>query len=663
MLCQEIQAAHEGRGSEMFSRVLAAPPQSVLLLDYVNTDPQPKLGRHWQMVAARGDGQSYYACSLGSKPATHAFLRVTRALKLCAELAELLNMNHDGWAMPGAPERINVPEQINGDCCGDLVVLNGLLLASATSRCSIPPNLALEYTVDKRLVREVRSWIAHVKGTVVDATTPDGHDYVSNLGVALEEAGHGALAGVLSGKGDVMLVLRSDIRPTPRLPKLSIALRLHVGNDDRVPASAAKDEAQVQFISEDISRAILADGPLVKTRKIVVAGDLASELPHGFLMSLENHKCSHSRCDVDKACRAVGKLMSKATKNIRGGHSFATAFGNSMPLLPGKALANTYRLGAKDRLIRTLGSYLVLASPVSHVSLMWDPFLSTEGDIHLGLVLTKAVACGEPVPRLEGWLPPMQAVSGDTNFEAAGVLVYKKRRYFVCGPAGLVNHSCDPNCKYEVDEKEVVRLVATQKINPGSALTVSYGNEFFGDGRKCKCWKCSSPGSPLSEGWAASFKLRHLCVGCQFPLPPVLDSDWCLSCSLRKALQQEKLPGSHKDGRPKNTKEEGDERDHGKVLLEIPGEVTNLATLVSAAARACVYHKAKSVTLEAVAMTGMIAMGVVNAQVRAAFAEAASSDMIEPFFGSDLSAFFQAETRRASDARQDVIRSSLALLG
>ncbi|KAJ1567330.1 hypothetical protein HK405_006346, partial [Cladochytrium tenue] len=56
-------------------------------------------------------------------------------------------------------------------------------------------------------------------------------------------------------------------------------------------------------------------------------------------------------------------------------------------------------------------------------------------------------------------------------------------------------------------------------------------------------------------------------------------------------------------------------------------------------------------------------MGVVSAQVRKAFAEAASSDMIEPFFSSDLSAFFQAGTRRTSDARQDVIRSSLALVG
>ncbi|KAJ1567329.1 hypothetical protein HK405_006345, partial [Cladochytrium tenue] len=290
MLRQEIQAAHEGRGSEMFSRVLAAPPRSVLLLDYVNTDPRPKPGRHWQMVATRGNGKSYYACSLGLKPAAHAFSRVTQVLTLYAELAKLLNMNHDGWVMPASPVRINVPKQINGDCCGDLVILNGLLLASVVSRGSIPTNPALEYTVDKRLVREVRRWIVHVKGTVVDATTPDGHNYVSNLGVALEEVGHGALAGVLSGKGDVLLVLRSDARPTPQLPKLSNGFREHVGNVDRAPASAAKDEAQSQFISEDISRAILADGPLVKTRKVVVAGDLAEELPHGFLMSLEGHR-------------------------------------------------------------------------------------------------------------------------------------------------------------------------------------------------------------------------------------------------------------------------------------------------------------------------------------------------------------------------------------
>ncbi|KAJ1560343.1 hypothetical protein HK405_007443, partial [Cladochytrium tenue] len=310
MLRQEILAAREGKVYEKFSQVLATPPHDVLLLDYVNTEPQPKSGRHWQMVAARGDGQSYYACSLGWKMAAHAFSRVTEVLTLYADLAERLGMDHGGWAMPAVQVRINVPKQINGDCCGDLAILNSVLLASAALKSSIPTNPGLKYAIDKRLVREVRGWIIHVRGTVINATMPDGNDYVSNLVVALKEAGHGALADILSGQGDAVLVSLSKGGSAPKLAQVPTARR-------ELPAGASIDKARSQFVSEDISRAILADGPLAKTRKVAVAGDLAEELPHGLLMSLEPHGCSHSRCDVDKACRAVGELMAKASKRTK----------------------------------------------------------------------------------------------------------------------------------------------------------------------------------------------------------------------------------------------------------------------------------------------------------------------------------------------------------
>ncbi|KAJ1551721.1 hypothetical protein HK405_013968, partial [Cladochytrium tenue] len=225
MLREENRAARKHKVYEKFSQALGTPPHDVLLLDCVNTEPQPKPGRHWQMVAARGDGQSYYACSLGLKPAAHAFSRVAQVLALYADLAERLGMDHDGWAMPGAPERINVPEQINGDCCGDLVILNSVLLASVALKGSVPTNPAFKYAIDKRLLMVVRSWIIHVKRTVINATMPDGCDYVSNLGVALKEAGHGALADILSGQGDAMLVPLSTGDSAPKLAQAPTARR------------------------------------------------------------------------------------------------------------------------------------------------------------------------------------------------------------------------------------------------------------------------------------------------------------------------------------------------------------------------------------------------------------------------------------------------------
>lgn len=62
--------------------------------------------------------------------------------------------------------------------------------------------------------------------------------------------------------------------------------------------------------------------------------------------------------------------------------------------------------------------------------------------------------------------------------------------------ARWVNHSCDPNAEYELDEEEGrVRVLAKRAIKEGEEITVDYGDEYFNEFIKpkgCRCAKCTS---------------------------------------------------------------------------------------------------------------------------------------------------------------------------
>ena len=62
--------------------------------------------------------------------------------------------------------------------------------------------------------------------------------------------------------------------------------------------------------------------------------------------------------------------------------------------------------------------------------------------------------------------------------------------------ARYINHSCKPNCYYELNEEETrIFAIAKRKIAPGDELTVHYGKEYFDQHIKpigCRCAHCAT---------------------------------------------------------------------------------------------------------------------------------------------------------------------------
>lgn len=59
--------------------------------------------------------------------------------------------------------------------------------------------------------------------------------------------------------------------------------------------------------------------------------------------------------------------------------------------------------------------------------------------------------------------------------------------------ARYINHSCDPNCEVEINEKNQILIEAIKNIKAGEEITYDYGKEYFDEFIKpigCKCSKC-----------------------------------------------------------------------------------------------------------------------------------------------------------------------------
>ena len=82
-------------------------------------------------------------------------------------------------------------------------------------------------------------------------------------------------------------------------------------------------------------------------------------------------------------------------------------------------------------------------------------------------------------------------------------LVYssrKKTRSLFLGPARFANHDCDPNAKLATKGYDGMQIVAVKPIDEGEEVTVSYGDDYFGDdNEECLCHTCESR---LQNGWA-----------------------------------------------------------------------------------------------------------------------------------------------------------------
>lgn len=76
----------------------------------------------------------------------------------------------------------------------------------------------------------------------------------------------------------------------------------------------------------------------------------------------------------------------------------------------------------------------------------------------------------------------------------------KKTRSLFLGPARFANHDCDPNAKLSTKGYDGMQIVAVKPIIEGDEITVSYGDDYFGDdNEECLCQTCENK---LQNGWA-----------------------------------------------------------------------------------------------------------------------------------------------------------------
>lgn len=76
----------------------------------------------------------------------------------------------------------------------------------------------------------------------------------------------------------------------------------------------------------------------------------------------------------------------------------------------------------------------------------------------------------------------------------------KKTRSLFLGPARFANHDCDANARLSTKGYDGMQIVAVRNIDVGEEITVSYGEDYFGeDNEECLCATCERR---VTNGWA-----------------------------------------------------------------------------------------------------------------------------------------------------------------
>ena len=71
----------------------------------------------------------------------------------------------------------------------------------------------------------------------------------------------------------------------------------------------------------------------------------------------------------------------------------------------------------------------------------------------------------------------------------------KKTPSLFLGPARFANHDCNANARLVTRGSEGMQVVAAREISVGEEITVTYGENYFGDGnRECLCLTCEKAG-------------------------------------------------------------------------------------------------------------------------------------------------------------------------
>jgi histone-lysine N-methyltransferase SUV420H len=83
----------------------------------------------------------------------------------------------------------------------------------------------------------------------------------------------------------------------------------------------------------------------------------------------------------------------------------------------------------------------------------------------------------------------------------------KKTRSLFLGPARFANHDCEANAKLTTKGYDGMQIVAVKPIREGDEITVSYGEDYFGDdNEECLCNTCEDR---QQNGWAPMKRVEH----------------------------------------------------------------------------------------------------------------------------------------------------------
>lgn len=75
----------------------------------------------------------------------------------------------------------------------------------------------------------------------------------------------------------------------------------------------------------------------------------------------------------------------------------------------------------------------------------------------------------------------------------------KKRPSLFLGPARFANHDCDANARLNTTGAHGMQIVSVKEIEVGEEITVTYGEDYFGDGNcECLCMTCERL---MRNGW------------------------------------------------------------------------------------------------------------------------------------------------------------------
>ncbi|TKA81939.1 hypothetical protein B0A55_01942 [Friedmanniomyces simplex] len=115
----------------------------------------------------------------------------------------------------------------------------------------------------------------------------------------------------------------------------------------------------------------------------------------------------------------------------------------------------------------------------------------------------KPIKRGEAVKYLSGIQVAMtereeRTLSSRTDFSIV-LSSRRKRPSLFLGPARFANHDCDSNARLNTSGPHGIHIVARKDIAVGEEITVTYGEDYFGEGNgECLCGTCEGLGR---NGW------------------------------------------------------------------------------------------------------------------------------------------------------------------